>query len=281
MEEKKKRKSGLIIFILLLIIALLVTYIVLDKKGLADKYINLSFLNSKQKTAETSEKADNKNEIEEKETKSIKIDDDEEYVYDGKRYDINQDIKYEDKSVYEFKGSILVPYININTEDAKKIKEDINKMYEDAVSSIKVEKDESGMSFDSLNYKTHINKEYNTLAIIISKTALSVPGDGFNDDYIIYNFDLNTGKLLSNEELLGMINKTKEDITVAVDKCLKDGWKNYSKESDEYSEKEYMKQTERFEDEIFIDRKGKLNIHARYTYPIGEYGDVWAKLDLK
>ncbi len=109
-----------------------------------------------------------------------KIDDKKEYVYNNP--------KYNDKSI---------PYVNLNSEDAKKINNQIEKYVDN----------EAKNEWNDLSYKYYINKN------IVSILLVNRIGDTDNRKYKVYNIDINTGKKVTNKEILNIKKMNMNDVS--------------------------------------------------------------------
>ena len=201
MEEKKSVKISVGMLVCLIIIALLIMIVI----GFGN-YIY--FLKSDK--VEVSEPISNVEKIENDEQvkKSIKIDDEKPYVYEKDRTEINETIDYGGGETFDFTDTITLPFINIGSEDVKKINESLQQQYGKASTSLKRE-DEYGFDYTTMSYKSSL-LEGKILSLETETSDITVPGGDFLVDYKIYNIDLNTGKQLLNSEILEMYNLTGE-----------------------------------------------------------------------
>lgn len=114
-----------------------------------------------------------------------------------KKIDDSKELVY---TIYEenYKDNIFkTPYINIDSEDVKKINDEMNTQFKSYISNVKAEyKDGDGGWFNqTYNYISNIND--NILTVVIT----------FDDEYNfgieeVYNIDIYTGKQLNNENVL-------------------------------------------------------------------------------
>ena len=216
--ENEKSKNG-IIGVLIGIIICLIVVIVLILTGvikLKDSEKN-SGNNSGDKTTTT--------------VKSIKLDNSKDYVYDadykydGQQYteyakrlggrmkpgndelNLTEGVSEEQSLVSDFK----VPYINIDSEDAKKANEEIKNIYIEYAKSfdepplwVKSSDDPTSVGADYyLRYKAFINND--VLSIVIGSCTILSGSSGLGFTYNTYNFDLKTGKLLYYSDLVSKL----------------------------------------------------------------------------
>jgi len=166
MEQNKKKNRGIkiVLLVLVFIIVGLLIYLIVDR-------IN-------NKPSDTVIK--NTTEIK-------KINEDEEYVYDNP--------KYVDKTV---------PYVNIDSDDAKSINNKIEKYVDGKASD----------TWNELFYYYYIND--NIISILFGNKL----GDTFNSKYRIYNINVKTGKIVSNKELIDIKKTNREEIASSLNETI-------------------------------------------------------------
>lgn len=192
MEKKKNKLLPILTIILAILMAGLITYIIYN-----------NFIENKHDK--------------ETQTNVDKIYKTKEYVYDA-----NYEISTEIKQYYVYGGEKLisindlnVPYINIDSDDAKKVNQEIYKIYEDLIKDFeKLSKEEIWYSISS--YNSCINDNILSIIITIESAGTSIP----NYEYYTYNFDLDNGNLLNYEEVLTKFKLTQEDALTAVKEIL-------------------------------------------------------------
>lgn len=91
--------------------------------------------------------------------------------------------------------------INLLSEDAEKVNEDINRIYEEYIN----------LPF-AVHYQDYRSFENNRYLSIIRKYGDFLPGSTYESYMNIYNFELTTGKLLSNQEILDIYHLSLDDI---------------------------------------------------------------------
>lgn len=85
--------------------------------------------------------------------------------------------------------NISIPNVNINSDDAKKVNEELNEKFDGDIS-------------ERTGYE--VSYKYNISENILSLLVENVETDADNYTwYNVYNFDINTGKLLSTSDVLG------------------------------------------------------------------------------
>lgn len=104
--------------------------------------------------------------------------------------------------------SYKIPKININSSDATKINNEIDeKITSEAKRLVSEINKGSGAGIDKIFYNYYINS--NTLSIVIQ---LDYDANNLTG-YKVYNIDTNTGKSISNEEIIKNNNMTKEQFS--------------------------------------------------------------------
>lgn len=104
-------------------------------------------------------------------------------------------------SNYYLKPSLKKFEINLSSEDAERVNEDINRIYEEYIN----------LPF-GVHYQDYQSFENDRYLSIIRKYGVFLPGSTYESYMNIYNFDLTTGKLLSNQEILDIYHLSLDDI---------------------------------------------------------------------
>ena len=139
MEEKKKGKSmSIMVSIMFLVIIILTVIVSLMARKILDNNMG----------SDTKE--------------SIKLDESLDYVYDAS-YKLD---------------NIIIPYVNIDSDDAKEVNQELYSLYEELVN------DE--LKNKTVNYDSYINDDVLSIVVTVS---------GTNETYT-YKFDLDTGNVL-------------------------------------------------------------------------------------
>lgn len=192
-----------------------------------------------------------------------KLDNTKEWVYDA-----NYDLKTDKESYYVYdntklisKSDLIVPYINIDSDEAKEINQEIYKIYEDLIDKFNKNLKEE-IWFTIVNYKTYIKNDILSVVITTESAGTSVP----IFDYYTYNFDLKNGKLLSYKDVYKLLefdeksinNKANNAIENALSKEYTDGtnFEIYKNQSINNYKTSVNENTIKY----FIDENQKLNI---------------------
>lgn len=179
---------------------ILIVIIILICGILAISFLNLKDIIGKDKTFKNV--SDLSNNIIENAVK--KIDESKELVYLSYEENYNDNI---------FK----IPYINIDSEDAKKINEEIDIQIKSYIAKVKDEYKEDDREWFNKSYDYISNINGNVLTLVIT----------FDDEYnygieCVYNINIYTGNQLSNESLLKLknINYKEIDLKLVYDKVF-------------------------------------------------------------
>ena len=263
MEEKANQKPvGLIISIIfnVILIGVIVAGVICGQFFTKKTTDNNGQTTSKESSLVETEVVNKEEEqtVEEKaETKSIKIDDSKDYVYEIKA---KLDEPFEEEGVTT---EISVPQINLNYENIKTINEKIKKF---------------GQSHGFYDFVTehYLNKD-----ILSVVTRSDSPGDTY--EYYVYNIDIKTGNILTNEELLhkmGITEDLNEKIQNAVSKVVnehidsEDADYSYAHSTSVNINKSFGPQIQM---PLFINGNGKLCTIVQYTAPAGS-GGPWGEI---
>lgn len=211
-KPRNKKVTILLIAIIIVLILAIGVYVGLWFAGNNTKIINNKEEVVKEK--ENSKTEDNK--------ATKKIDETKPWVYDADYKDGKKDkiiipeYSNEEDSVLE---KLIVPYININSNYAKSVNEEIRAMYEKAYNQFGKENDNKSIVYIDMEYSYYYNE--NILSVVIT-TRDGVLNGGLSREYIIYNFNLNTLEKASLEDIYkecGFVSKEEfenaTEITIA------------------------------------------------------------------
>lgn len=156
-----------------------------------------------------------------------KIDEMQDYVYEKEKSEINETTR----SGYTYTDVIRLPFINLNSEDVQEINGNLEQEYQKSSTSLKRYNDGSLVEFGyiTMDYKYSVLEE-KLISLQTESSEILVVGDGFDTRYITYNLDINTGKKLSNLEVLEMLNISTDKFTSKMYEGIKnfissdDGW---------------------------------------------------------
>ena len=198
--------------------------------------------------------------------KSLKLDSSKDWVYDAQyKLPTNKESYYGYTSHTKLISSsdLIVPYVNIDSTDAKKVNEEIYSLYERLIEKFN-ENLKNEIMFTIVNYKFYINDDIVSI-LITTETAGT---DISVYDYYTYNFNLKNGKLLKYNEMT-KFNDTNEKITNLIINKL--GEMYSGDDFDFYKDKSISNYKATINDnsiKYFIEN-GKMNIIVTLEMPIG------------
>ena len=234
--EKRKSNNFIIIILILIILGLiaLVCYLFFSKKEM-----------------------ENNNQLDiPVEKSSIKMDNTKDYIFDAEYLSNNKYYKYglsknnklitnnqiTSKETFDtvniigdisskihtnaaYLSDLKVPFINIDSIDAKKVNKELETLYRDMTNTFETdatEKDDDIRSYDPiLNYQTYISND------ILSIITYSGHYKSNDYEFTTYNFDLKTGDLISYEEALTKLNYNKNDVDTKIKQFFKNDITKY------------------------------------------------------
>ena len=221
MENQKNNKG--VIALLIVIIVILSALCVLFATG------TISLKSNNVDNNET-----NQNVIDDNNENNIsKLDSSKEWVYDA-NYNLPTNKEsyygYSDHTKLISASDLVVPYINIDSDDAKKVNQEIYKLYEDLINkfneNLKVE-----IWFTLVEYKTYANN--NIISVVITTESAGTDVPMYN--YYTYSFNLETGKLLLYKEAYKFVELNEDNITDKATQAVTNSLKK------KYSKKEWLK----------------------------------------
>jgi len=253
------------------IIALLIVFIViLSALCILFATGTISFNSIRANDTEINEIVDDNNN---NETRVSKLESNKEWIYDA-NYNLptNKESYYghSDHSQLIKASDLVVPYININSDDAKKANQEIYKLYEDLINKFNENlKDE--IWFTLVEYKTYTND--NIISVVITTESAGTDVPMYN--YYTYSFNLENGKLLSYNDAYKNVGLNEKDVTDkainAVTNALREKYSN-GDDFDTYNNKSinnYKVSISNNTIKFFIDRNKKLNIIVTLEIPAG------------
>ena len=173
------------------------------------------------------------------------------------------------ESTYQY---VRAPYINIDSEDAKKVNKEIASNAERLIKAMK--EDEiwtCNMEYQYFQYN-------NILSLYLKKIGFDDSGIYDPDDYTIYNFDINTGKLLNNNiNILGqlkynnLMNNIEKIYMIQLEEYIGHSVENLSGEYEEMLYNETKKSIPQTPEDIqcFYDSLGGINLIVKGIKGVG------------
>ena len=203
-----------------------------------------------------------------------KVNSSKNWIYEAeyeKNISANSYTTYYDKTYYA--KDIVVPYININTDDAIITNNELKQVFTNAVNTYN-QGVENKTDYVEMDYNTYINDNLASVVLWYGKGET----DTVKPTYYTYNFDLKTGKTLTFEELyqsLGftknqITNKITEEITEKVTDILEDTFPNTN--NTEYINKSINNYEESLTTnalQYFVAEDGNLSIIVKISIPAG------------
>lgn len=201
-------------------------------------------------------------------------------VVDAKYDTKNAPVEYYSNYTLKFHklNDIRAPYINICSEEAKKINKEIEKDYNNAIdiyiNHSKYTKEEQDPEYlDSFDYFVYNNKE-----ILSVVTDLSVGKEVLNSNYKAYNFDLKNKKIISFDEALKRSSLTREDLEIEIKDNLTKKIEEFSyavstNDISEYvnSSLEYLRKSDSIN--FYFDNDNNLTIFIKTNLPLS-FGEL-------
>lgn len=240
------KKKIVIILIAVLVVALIIGIIFIkkDKKVSNEEKTN----NKKSEEKVTIKKED------QLEADTIKEDESKDYVYEA-NYKFDSSYKVKDyKSLGQIdqpnqllrgKGTVEAPYININTEDGKKVNKEIKEVYVNKLKAIEKlmkceEKDPTqdcgGTYFNYIFYK---NDNYISVIVITTETTkMDSP-----TQYYGYVFDIKNGKLLNSSDIAKKKNMTIDQLENKTRSAIDSYTKTQDKDFNSNAYTKYLSET--------------------------------------
>ncbi len=203
-----------------------------------------------------------------------KIDESKDYVYDAKYYENEGNKSYETPSGEKIElKDINMPYININSEDAKKANNEIKEIYDKMAKLFKEEYEDTKTWYNIASYETYTND--NILSVVIETEAAGTDVPVYN--YYTYNFDLDTLKFVSYEDICKKTgfdtDNSERYIEIEISYEVQDKMKGFdASEINEYIKKSVDSYKEAVNNKTigyFISEVGFLNIITTIHIPVG------------
>ena len=262
--ENKNYYNGIIILLIVIIVVLSVLC-VLFATG------TISFNSNKVNDDEIKENVNESNNN--NENSILKLDANKEWIYDA-NYNLptNKESYYGDSDHTKLikASDLVVPYININSDDAKNINQEIYKLYEDLINKFNENlKDE--IWYTLVDYKTYTNNDIISVVIITESSGTDIP----MYNYYTYNFNLKNGKLLSYNDVYKYVGIIDEEITDKATQAVTNALINEYSNGDDFdiynnkSINNYKTSVSNNKIRFFIDENKKLNIIVTLEIPAG------------
>lgn len=190
---------------------------------------------------------------------------------------------------------IVVPYINIDSEDVKKINEEIEKIYNEQAEQFKSNVQDAKLNnnefpwWTSTSYEVYTND--NVLSVLI--TTESGGTDQITKKYNAYNIDLQTLKCIEYKDLYKIAGLTDSNINEKVENAIKN-IEQYSGEfiKENFEEAEISEWIDNsitnYKDSVsnnsivyFLDETGTLQVVVLINLPMAGSGEFNEILEIK
>ncbi|MDY5992693.1 MAG: hypothetical protein SPJ06_01710 [Bacilli bacterium] len=171
---------------------------------------------------------------------------------------------------------IKVPYINVNSEYAKKANEEIKATFDEAIRTYNNEVNDYAFTLDECDYYKYIGKNLASTITVYSYHLTDVP----KPNYKTYNISLKTGKEMTYEEVYKELGYNKDNIEQFAEKAIISKLKEYIDKLDFVTENEYKNyKNESINNykkslkdktlQYFVNEDGKLSIIVKLIFPVG------------
>ena len=208
---------------------------------------------------------------------NIKIDTSKDWVYpaDYKKDVINDSYETQYKQKYYVKD-IIVPYLNINSSDAKIMQSEIKNVYDEAIAWYNKGVNDKTSYVENCNYESFINGNILSVNLLFSKGATDIP----LKEYYTFNINLQNGKKMSYEQIYQQAgfnsNNLKEHIEKAINKALENELESYDLTEEEFNKhlnitlQNYADATSLSNLKYFLSDNNQLNIILDLSIPAGD-----------
>ncbi len=256
MEENKKGKIDFLSLLCLAAIAIITIgfFVGAMIRWQKTEIIKESKLNAEYTESTIEENTVEENTVTEKQEPDYnnKLVENEKYIYSVETYTY----KYTSGGIEDEK-KISLPCININSTDALKLNKEFKSYFDKAQESLTTVEEDGYVyvHFDYMDYNYNIYND-ELLSLDVRTGTYYVDSDAILPEEI-YNFNIKSGKLLTNEEVIDVLGLTKEEFKKIIDTELEE---IYQRENS-YSELNYS--LEEFFDKVEYDID-KINIYYEY-----------------
>lgn len=196
-----------------------------------------------------------------------KIDSTKEYVYDAEyTYEDLEGKSYRSQSTEQTYSlnDIVLPYININSQDAINANNEIKKLFNELAEHFKNELEDTQTWYDISNYKSYING--NILSVVITTESGGSSPETYR--HYAYNFELDSGEKVSYADVYKTVGFASNNIDSKIEEAIKNDERySYYSKDDQNLNNDINKSIENYSNSVkdesinyFIDSNGKLNV---------------------
>lgn len=258
MENKKNNKRGIILIVIIIVI-LSILYVLFATETVNLKTNNIDNNKTNQNITDINSNGNN----------ISKLDNSKEWIYDA-NYKLPTNKEDNNYTNLINASNLVVPYINIDSADAKKANQEIYKLYEDLISMFNKDLKEE-FSTVLAKYETYSNNDIISIIITTKFTGTDAP----MYKHYTYNFNLVDGKLLSYNEIYKTAGLSENNITdkanQAITSTLSRKYPN-GDDFDTYNNKSinnYNTSVNNDTIKFFVDENKELNIIVTLEIPAG------------
>lgn len=256
-QEKKQSKGLSVGLVIIMLIAVLIIgigggYLLSKNNSLFNKNEAKSNSNSNNTTQSNNNTSVENNTVEQNKT-GKKIDESKSWVYNMNIEEKEFEYEYEEgRDTYKASENFKVPYININSEDAKKVNEEILSVYNNALQNFGKIPSEGARTISGIEYNAYENGKY--LSVVLTEFFGYVNGSGSKIGEYAYTFNLDTLKLVTFKEAYKDKGYEEKNIEERINKFVEQAKK------DIYGGPEDNNSTIYFNNDFYIDGQGKIKI---------------------
>lgn len=209
-----------------------------------------------------------------------KLDATKEWVYDSDyEKKVNAESYSTEYNETYYARDIVVPYINIDSQDAVKANNEIRTVFDSAIKTFNDGIEDKLSYVDECGYESYVNDDVLSIVLTFGKGATDV----VYPVYYTYNFDLATGNRLSYEEVYKKagfdLSDVDSKVESAITNTMKDRMSNFPSDSypdgttfDTYNNESienYRKSVENDTIKYFLSNDRKINVVVKLSVPAG------------
>ena len=195
-----------------------------------------------------------------------KIDDNKEIVYTKENY-VPENLP-EDLNSDEVRTEL--PFINLDSNEIKKINSNIEEEYNKLKDENIVTKDMTNIN--SVKYKYYVNN--NILSLVIEYKSYNYTAGYVNYEYKTYNINTDSSSEITNDELMKIKNTNNEEVYNKLLNSLEKEYENLG--YDDYKNTDFYKETignikknDKINIPLFLDNDNKLNAYLNIRMNMG------------
>ena len=164
-------------------------------------------------------------------------------------------------------SELVVPYINVDSEDAKRANEELYGLYEKLIEAFNEEAKKDQVWYEVVKYESALNGNILSVMVRVESGGTDAP----RYTYYTYNFSLKDGSILSYKDAYNLAGFDKSSLEEKVNEIVEEELK------DEYDADTYISQTlKAYQEQLdndalpfFFDSKGRLYAAINFQVPYG------------